>query len=56
MTDLADISVSGLWRVLTQDLDPVETKEWLDAFDAVVENEGPERATFVLRNCSITRA
>ncbi len=49
MTDLADISVSGLWRVLTQDLDPVETKEWLDAFDAVVENEGPERATFVLR-------
>jgi len=49
MTDLSDISVSGLWRVLTQDLDPVETKEWLDAFDAVAENEGPERATFVLR-------
>jgi pyruvate dehydrogenase E1 component len=49
MTDLSDISVSGLWRVLTQDLDPVETKEWLDAFDAVVENEGQERATFVLR-------
>jgi pyruvate dehydrogenase E1 component len=49
MTDISDISVSGLWRVLTQDLDPVETKEWLDAFDAVVENEGPERATFVLR-------
>jgi len=49
MTDLSDISVSGLWRVLTQDLDPVETKEWLDAFDTVVGNEGPERATFVLR-------
>jgi pyruvate dehydrogenase E1 component len=49
MTDISDVSVSGLWRVLTQDLDPVETKEWLDAFDAVVENEGPERATFVLR-------
>jgi pyruvate dehydrogenase E1 component len=49
MTNLSDISISGLWRVLTQDLDPVETKEWLDAFDAVVENEGPERATFVLR-------
>src|SRR3954464_13935446 len=49
MTDLSDISVSGLWRVLTQDLDPVETKEWLDAFDAIVENEGAERATFVLR-------
>src|SRR5882724_2402178 len=49
MTDISDISVSGLWRVLTQDLDPVETKEWLDAFDTVVGNEGPERATFVLR-------
>ena len=49
MTDLSDISVSGLWRVLAQDLDPVETKEWLDAFDAIVENEGAERATFVLR-------
>ena len=49
MTDLSDISVSGLWRVLAQDLDPIETKEWLDAFDAIVENEGAERATFVLR-------
>src|SRR5258706_14649148 len=49
MTDLSDISISGLWRVLAQDLDPVETKEWLDAFDAIVENEGAERATFVLR-------
>ncbi len=37
MTDLSDISVSGLWRVLSQDLDPIETKEWLDAFDAIVE-------------------
>ena len=34
MTDLSDISVSGLWRVISQDLDPTETKEWLDAFDA----------------------
>jgi pyruvate dehydrogenase E1 component len=49
MTDLSDINVSGLWRVLSQDLDPLETKEWLDAFDAIVQNEGPERATFVLR-------
>ena len=32
MTDLSDISVSGLWRVISQDLDPTETKEWLDAF------------------------
>ena len=28
---------------------PVETREWLDAFDALVEAEGPERATFLLR-------
>ena len=49
MSDISDISVSGLWRVLSQDLDPVETKEWLDAFDAIVQNEGQERATFLLR-------
>ncbi|MFN0038649.1 MAG: pyruvate dehydrogenase (acetyl-transferring), homodimeric type, partial [Burkholderiales bacterium] len=49
MSDISDISVSGLWRVLTQDLDPIETKEWLDAFDAIVRNEGQERATFLLR-------
>jgi pyruvate dehydrogenase E1 component len=49
MSDISDISVSGLWRVLSQDLDPVETREWLDAFDALVQNEGQERATFLLR-------
>jgi pyruvate dehydrogenase E1 component len=49
MTDLAHIGFSGYWRVLPQDLDPVETKEWLQAFDAVVEIEGRERATFILR-------
>ncbi|MEQ1882803.1 MAG: pyruvate dehydrogenase (acetyl-transferring), homodimeric type, partial [Burkholderiales bacterium] len=49
MSDISDISVSGLWRVLSQDLDPVETREWLDAFDAIVQNEGQERATFLLR-------
>ncbi len=52
MTDLSDLSrldTSIFWRVLPKDLDPTETKEWLEAFDAIVENEGAERATFILR-------
>ena len=49
MTDLSDIISSGHWAVLPPDLDPVETREWLDALEAIVENEGPERATFILR-------
>ena len=31
-----------------QDMDPQETQEWLDALEAVLENEGPERAHFLL--------
>ena len=49
MTDLSDLIFSGHWAVLPPDLDPIETKEWLEALDAIVENEGPERATFILR-------
>jgi len=55
MTDLSQPSelltraLSGFWRVLPQDTDPVETKEWLDALSAVLEAEGPERATYLLR-------
>ncbi len=30
------------------DIDPQETREWLDALDAVLEHEGPERAHFLL--------
>ena len=33
---------------LTPDIDPQETQEWLDAIDAVLEQEGPERAHFLL--------
>jgi pyruvate dehydrogenase E1 component len=33
---------------LTQDLDPQETEEWLDALSAVINAEGPERAHFLL--------
>ena len=31
-----------------QDIDPQETQEWLDAISAVIENEGVERAHFLL--------
>ena len=30
------------------DNDPQETGEWLDALDAVLDREGPERAHFLL--------
>src|SRR6476646_6045614 len=49
MTDLADIVSSDFWRVNPPDADPQETREWLDAFDALVQSEGRERATFLLR-------
>jgi len=49
MTDLADIVSSAFWRVNPPDADPAETREWLEAFDALVETEGRERATFLLR-------
>jgi pyruvate dehydrogenase E1 component len=49
MTDLSHISFPALWRLMPQDADPSETREWLDAFDAVVQAEGRERATFLLR-------
>src|SRR3989440_11755937 len=49
MSDLADIVTSAFWRVNPPDTDPTETREWLDAFDALVQSEGRERATFLLR-------
>src|SRR5690349_22110784 len=49
MTDLADIVSSAFWRVNPPDTDPAETREWLDAFDALVQTAGRERATFLLR-------
>ena len=49
MTDLSDIGTSAFWRVNPPDADPLETREWLEAFDALVAAEGRERATFLLR-------
>src|SRR5476651_1825272 len=31
------------------DIDPLETREWIDALDALIASEGAERATFLLR-------
>jgi len=33
---------------MSQDLDPLETREWLDALDSVVTFDGADRATFLL--------
>jgi pyruvate dehydrogenase E1 component len=49
MTDLSDIDSSAFWRVNPPDADPAETREWLEAFDALIAAEGRERATFLLR-------
>ncbi len=32
----------------TNDIDPIETKEWLEAIDSVIKEEGIERASFLL--------
>lgn len=31
------------------DIDPVETREWLDALQSVLKNDGEERAIFLLK-------
>jgi pyruvate dehydrogenase E1 component len=49
MSQLYEIAPWAFWRVTPPDADPAETKEWLDAFDALVAAEGPERATFLLK-------
>ena len=36
MANLSDIVTSAFWRVNPPDADPAETREWLDAFDALV--------------------
>jgi pyruvate dehydrogenase E1 component len=49
MNDFSDFDAAAFWRVNPPDTDPPETREWLDAFDALVESEGRDRATFLLR-------
>jgi len=37
---------------MNQDSDPVETREWLDALESLLENEGIDRAKFILERLS----
>jgi len=46
---IVDVVNPAFWRVNPPDADPSETREWLDAFDALVAAEGRDRATFLLR-------
>src|SRR4029078_12686737 len=41
-------SPQGLAMERLQDIDPLETREWVDSLEAVLEIEGPERAHFIL--------
>jgi pyruvate dehydrogenase E1 component len=43
--DMKDPTAAAL---SSTDVDPQETREWLDALDAVIEHEGPVRAQFLL--------
>ena len=49
MSAPSDIDSSAFWRVNAPDADPRETREWLEAFDALVGAHGRERATYLLR-------
>ena len=48
MTDLSELA-AAFWRVMPADPDPVETGEWIDAFASLIESNGRERATYLLR-------
>jgi pyruvate dehydrogenase E1 component len=37
-------------EMMQKDLDPQETQEWLDSLESVLENEGVERAHFLLES------
>jgi pyruvate dehydrogenase E1 component len=49
LDDLAKLIPNAAWRLPEDDGDPQETREWLEALDAVIAAEGAERATFVLK-------
>jgi pyruvate dehydrogenase E1 component len=40
--------MNQLTDILNQDLDPTETREWIDALNAVIGADGTERAHFIL--------
>ena len=36
-------------RDMIEDIDPIETREWMDALESVAKNDGDERASYLLR-------
>ncbi|MBL8383534.1 MAG: alpha-ketoglutarate dehydrogenase [Burkholderiales bacterium] len=48
MTDHSDVSAI-VRQALAADLDPAETREWIDALAAVLEREGEGRAQYLLK-------
>ena len=44
-----DYNAAAFWRVAPPDIDPQETREWLDALDGIIRLQGRDRATYVLR-------
>ena len=49
LDDLAKLIPAAAWRLSENDSDPQETREWLDALDALLATGGPQRATYVLK-------
>ena len=45
---MTDQSVSRVFHLRNDDLDPIETAEWRDSLLALVAAEGPARARFIL--------
>ena len=41
--------MSELPEINELDIDSMETQEWLESMESVLENEGPERAHFLLK-------
>ena len=46
---LAESTSAEFWRVMPTDLDPIETREWLDGFESLVREGGVDRGTYILR-------
>ena len=38
------------------DIDPIETNEWIDSLNSVIENDGSSRASYLLNKVKIGRA
>ena len=49
LDDLAKLIPNAAWRLPEDDGDPQETREWIEALDALIAAEGSVRATFLLK-------